>query len=84
LVFLLFFFNGVHADYHQNQILDKIEYDALKRAKLAFTIAWELANRENRFVDKKIMHLNYKKSFELKSSFLNIFNSQIIEKLSLF
>jgi hypothetical protein len=32
---------------------DKIEYDALaKRAKLAFTIAWELANRENRPVDK--------------------------------
>ncbi len=33
---------------------DKIEYDALaKRAQLAFTIAWELANRENRpVVDK--------------------------------
>jgi hypothetical protein len=33
---------------------DKIEYDALtKRAQLAFTMAWELANRENRpVVDK--------------------------------
>jgi hypothetical protein len=45
----LFSFNCVH-DYHQkNHNPDKIEYDALaKRAKLAFTIAWELANRENR------------------------------------
>jgi hypothetical protein len=56
LVFLLFSFNGVHADYHKkSDTPDKIEYDALaKRAKLAFTIAWELANRENRpVVDKK-------------------------------
>jgi Zn-dependent M28 family amino/carboxypeptidase len=52
----VFLFNGVHADYHQkSDTPDKIEYDALaKRAKLAFTIAWELANRENRpVVDKK-------------------------------
>lgn len=52
----VFLFNGVHADYHQkSDTPDKIEYDALaKRAKLAFTIAWELANRENRpLVDKK-------------------------------
>tara|TARA_R110000868_G_scaffold81202_3_gene230049 strand:+ start:482 stop:1498 length:1017 start_codon:yes stop_codon:yes gene_type:complete len=52
----VFLFNGVHADYHQkSDTPDKIEYDALaKRAKLAFTIAWELANRENRPVVDKI------------------------------
>lgn len=52
----VFFFNGVHADYHKaGDEPDKIEYDALaKRAKLAFVTAWELANRENRpVVDKK-------------------------------
>jgi Zn-dependent M28 family amino/carboxypeptidase len=52
----VFLFNGVHADYHQkSDTPDKIEYDALaKRAQLAFTVAWELANRENRpVVDKK-------------------------------
>jgi Zn-dependent M28 family amino/carboxypeptidase len=50
----VFIFNGVH-DYHQKtDTPDKIEYDALtKRAQLAFTMAWELANRENRpVVDK--------------------------------
>lgn len=52
----VFLFNGVHADYHQkSDTPDKIEYDALaKRAQLAFTVAWELGNRENRpVVDKK-------------------------------
>jgi Zn-dependent M28 family amino/carboxypeptidase len=52
----VFLFNGVHADYHQKtDTPDKIEYDALtKRTQLAFTMAWELANRENRpVVDKK-------------------------------
>ncbi|HLA56423.1 MAG TPA: M28 family metallopeptidase [Flavobacterium sp.] len=51
----VFLFNGTHADYHKaTDEPDKIEYDALeKRAKLAFCIAWELANRENRpVVDK--------------------------------
>ncbi|WP_367768835.1 M28 family peptidase [Flavobacterium sp. WC2421] len=52
----VFIFNGVHADYHKKtDTPDKIEYDALaKRTQLAFTIAWDLANRENRpVVDKK-------------------------------
>ena len=52
----VFFFNGVHADYHKKtDEPDKIEYDALaKRAQLAFVTAWELANRKNRIVvDKK-------------------------------
>jgi hypothetical protein len=45
----IFFFNGVHEDYHgPNDTADKIEYDLLAmRTKLAFTLAWELANRDN-------------------------------------
>lgn len=51
----IFFFNGVHADYHMaSDTPDKIEYDALaKRAQLAFALAWELANREERIVVDK-------------------------------
>ena len=51
----VFLFNGVHADYHKaTDEVDKIEFDALsKRTQLAFTIAWELANRENRPVVNK-------------------------------
>jgi hypothetical protein len=51
----VFLFNGVHADYHKaTDEVSKIEFDALaKRTQLAFAIAWELANRENRpVVDK--------------------------------
>jgi hypothetical protein len=46
----IFFFNGIHADYHQSSDTpDKIEYDALaKRTQLAFVLAWELANRPDR------------------------------------
>ena len=52
---VVFLFNGVHADYHKaTDEVDKIEFDALaKRAQLAFTIAWEIANRENRLVVDK-------------------------------
>lgn len=52
---IIFYFNGVHADYHKSTDKpDKIEYGLLsKRAQLAFVTAWELANRENRpVVDK--------------------------------
>lgn len=51
----VFLFNGVHADYHKpTDEVDKIEFDVLaKRTQLAFVIAWELSNRENRpIVDK--------------------------------
>ena len=51
----VFLFNGVHADYHQaSDEVSKIEFDALaKRAQLAFSIAWEIANRKNKpVVDK--------------------------------
>jgi hypothetical protein len=46
----------VHEDYHgEGDEVDKIEFDALtKRTQLAFAIAWELANAQNRpVVDKK-------------------------------
>src|SRR5690606_5728051 len=48
----VFFFNGVHDDYHQpGDTPDKIEYDALaRRTQLAFAVAWELANRRDRIV----------------------------------
>ena len=51
----VFLFNGVHADYHkQSDEVDKIEFDALtKRTQLAFTIVWEIANRDNRLVVDK-------------------------------
>jgi hypothetical protein len=51
----VFLFSGVHADYHEaTDEVDKIEFDALtKRTQLAFSIAWELANRDDRpVVDK--------------------------------
>jgi Zn-dependent M28 family amino/carboxypeptidase len=53
----VFLFSGVHADYHKpTDEVDKIEFEALKkRAQLAFSIAWELANRDNRpVVDKDV------------------------------
>lgn len=51
----IFFFNGVHEDYHgPNDTADKIEYDLLTlRTKLAFTLAWELANRDKKIVVDK-------------------------------
>lgn len=51
----VFLFNGVHADYHKaTDEVDKIEFDALaKRTQLAFSIAWEIANREARIVVDK-------------------------------
>ena len=47
-----FFFNGVHADYHQqSDEIEKIEFPKMeKRAQLVFHLAWELANRDGRIV----------------------------------
>ncbi|GAB2858066.1 M28 family peptidase [Hymenobacter ruber] len=47
-----FFFNGVHADYHQqSDEIEKIQFDKMeKRARLVFHTAWELANRDGRIV----------------------------------
>ena len=52
----VFLFNGVHEDYHKpGDKVEKIEFDALtKRTQLAFAMAWELANRENRPVVDKL------------------------------
>jgi hypothetical protein len=45
-----FFFNGVHADYHEaSDEVDKIEFGKMEaRARLVFYTAWELANRDER------------------------------------
>ncbi|MFD1871154.1 M28 family peptidase [Hymenobacter bucti] len=45
-----FFFNGVHADYHEaSDEISKIEFGKMEaRARLVFYIAWELANRDER------------------------------------
>ena len=54
---IIFYFNGVHADYHKiSDTPDKIEYDLLaKRAQLVFVTAWEIANRDTRpLVDKPV------------------------------
>ncbi|QED37603.1 M20/M25/M40 family metallo-hydrolase [Antarcticibacterium arcticum] len=54
---IIFYFNGVHADYHKiTDTPDKIEYDLLaKRAQLVFLTAWEVANRDTRpVVDKPV------------------------------
>jgi Peptidase family M28 len=53
---VIFFFNGVHADYHRpTDTMDKIDFDKMaKIGKLAFATAWEIANRPGRIrVDKK-------------------------------
>ncbi|MCL6217709.1 M28 family metallopeptidase [Zunongwangia pacifica] len=52
---VIFYFNGVHADYHKiTDTPDKINYEALsKRAQLVFLTAWEIANRDERLVVDK-------------------------------
>jgi hypothetical protein len=44
---IIFYFNGVHPDYHQpTDTPDKINYPLMaKRAQLVFYTAWEIANR---------------------------------------
>jgi hypothetical protein len=45
---IIFYFNGVHADYHKpTDTPDKIHYPLMaKRAQYVFHTAWEMANRE--------------------------------------
>ena len=47
---IIFYFNGVHADYHQpSDEVSKINFDLLvKRAQLTFFTSWDLANRNHR------------------------------------
>ncbi len=49
---VVFFFNGVHEDYHKpTDTPDKINYSLLKtRTELLFYSAWEVVNREDRLV----------------------------------
>ncbi len=44
----IFYFNGVHADYHKiTDTVDKINFELMaKRTRLIFHTAWEMANRE--------------------------------------
>jgi hypothetical protein len=54
---VIFYFNGVHEDYHQpGDEVEKIRFDLLEqRARLVFHTAWELAGRDQRpLVDKPI------------------------------
>lgn len=47
---IIFYFNGVHADYHQpGDEVSKINFDMLvKRSQLVFYTAWDLANRNQK------------------------------------
>jgi Zn-dependent M28 family amino/carboxypeptidase len=49
---VIFYFNGTHADYHQEtDEVQKIDFPLMElRARLVFLTAWELANRTNRIV----------------------------------
>ncbi len=52
---VIFYFSGLHADYHKpTDDVDKIDFNLLEnRLHLVFATAWELANREERVkVDK--------------------------------
>lgn len=46
---IIFYFDGIHADYHRaTDTPDKINYDLLtKRARFVFHTAWEMANRND-------------------------------------
>ena len=46
----IFFFNGVHKEYHQpSDTVEKISFDALNyRSRFIFHLIWELANRSER------------------------------------
>jgi len=53
---VIFYFNGVHEDYHKpTDTPDKIAYDLLqKRTQLIFATAWQIANMDKRIIaDKK-------------------------------
>ena len=49
---VIFYFNGIHADYHKiTDTVDKIEFEHMvKRTKLVFHTAWEVANRDQRLL----------------------------------
>lgn len=55
---IIFYFDGVHADYHRpTDTVDKITFDLMeKRVRLIFYTAWEMANRDSML--KRDMPLN--------------------------
>ncbi len=52
---VIFYFNGTHEDYHQpTDDFEKINFDKMEKiARLIFSTAWEVANREQRLVVDK-------------------------------
>ena len=46
---IIFYFDGIHADYHRpTDTPDKINYDLMeKRAQFVFYTAWDMANRND-------------------------------------
>lgn len=60
---VIFYFNGVHADYHRpTDTPDKINYKLMaKRAQFIFYTAWEMANRDDML--KRDMKLEKPKGF---------------------
>jgi Zn-dependent M28 family amino/carboxypeptidase len=52
---VIFFFSGLHPDYHTpNDTVDKIDFPMMvKREKLVFHTAWEIANRDKKLVVDK-------------------------------
>lgn len=46
---VIFYFNGVHKDYHKpSDTVEKINFDVMeRRARFIFTTAWVMANRDN-------------------------------------
>ncbi len=60
---VIFYFNGVHADYHRpTDTPDKINYKLLsKRAQFVFHTAWEMANRNDML--KRDLKLEVPKGF---------------------
>lgn len=49
---VIFYFNGVHADYHRHtDTAEKIDYQLLqRRAQLVFATAWQIANQDRKIV----------------------------------
>jgi Zn-dependent M28 family amino/carboxypeptidase len=52
---VIFYFNGTHDDYHKpTDDVEKINFDKMEKiARLIFSTAWEIANREQRLVVDK-------------------------------
>jgi Zn-dependent M28 family amino/carboxypeptidase len=49
---VIFYFNGVHADYHEpTDDVEKINFDKIKKiSQFVFLTAWEIANKDERLV----------------------------------